>query len=288
MDVATVSTTDRSLLRAVRETVSMGEDVLLCVAFVGTPGVQLIRKELAAARRPRLLATTVFRSTSMAALTQAASDGVEVRVVNSSGGTYHPKVYLGRSDGRVAAVIGSANLTAGLVVNTEAAVYLRGGPADAALRDARDWAEAQWRRGEPFAQLYDEPEDAILPELLAAIRAEYAADPVFRTLRQAKPNRVAELTPSALYVETERSKARCGRPEPLPAWMLNLAWEVLQREGELTNEELLGELRVHRSSAVLAILARLPGIEAMPGRAMGVRVARVVAPDGGLVHGGAG
>lgn len=96
-------------------------------------------------------------------------------------------------------------------------------------------------------------------------------NPVFLTLRQSKPNLVREVTPSALYLETERSRARREGPEPVPAWMLNLAWEVLRRQGQLTNKELLNELRVHRSSAVLAIMARLPGFEPLPGKAMGVR-----------------
>lgn len=57
-----------------------------------------------------------------------------------------------------------------------------------------------------------------------------------------------------------------GGAEPIPAWMFNLAWERLQTHGELTNGELLNELRVHRSSAVCAILARLPGVEQVAGR----------------------
>jgi HKD family nuclease len=273
MHVATVTTADRSLLSAIRETVAMGDDVLLCVAFVATSGVQLIRKELAGARRARLLVTTVFGSTSSAALALAASEAVEVRVMNPSSGTYHPKLYLGRAGDRAGAVIGSANLTAGLVVNTEAATHLRGKPTDDAIRDARAWAEAQWDHGEPLARGYEEASDEIEPELLAAIRAEHVVNPVFLTLRRSQRNLVREVSPSALYVETERSRVRHARPEPVPAWMLNLAWEVLRRRGRLTNKELLDELRVHRSSAVLAILARLPGVDALPGTAMGVRIA---------------
>ncbi|MDQ3032187.1 MAG: hypothetical protein M3Y87_07215 [Myxococcota bacterium] len=41
--------------------------------------------------------------------------------------------------------------------------------------------------------------------------------------------------------------------------MLDLAWEVLRARGTLTNREMLGELRIHRSSFVCAILARLKG-----------------------------
>ncbi len=43
--------------------------------------------------------------------------------------------------------------------------------------------------------------------------------------------------------------------------MLNLAWEYLRTRGELRNTVLLNELRVHRSSAVCAMLARVPSVE---------------------------
>lgn len=41
--------------------------------------------------------------------------------------------------------------------------------------------------------------------------------------------------------------------------MLNLAWDALRANGRLSNTELL-EMRVHRSSFVCALLARLPGV----------------------------
>ena len=40
----------------------------------------------------------------------------------------------------------------------------------------------------------------------------------------------------------------------------------------LTNDALLNHLRVHRSSAVYAILSRLPGFERLPGKLVGVRL----------------
>jgi hypothetical protein len=48
--------------------------------------------------------------------------------------------------------------------------------------------------------------------------------------------------------------------------MFNLAWDHLRTHGELSNTTLLDELRVHRSSAVCAILARVPGVRVRPGR----------------------
>ncbi len=55
--------------------------------------------------------------------------------------------------------------------------------------------------------------------------------------------------------------------------MFNIAWDYLHANGELSNATLLNHLRVHRSSAVCAILARLPGIERMPGRGVVLRLA---------------
>jgi hypothetical protein len=53
--------------------------------------------------------------------------------------------------------------------------------------------------------------------------------------------------------------------------MLNLAWDELRSRGTLSNRTLLEDLRVHRSSAVCAILARLPQVEVAPGRRIVLR-----------------
>jgi hypothetical protein len=80
-----------------------------------------------------------------------------------------------------------------------------------------------------------------------------------------------ELTPVEAHVETERSTSRTGGAEPIPAWMFNLAWDRLRTFGQLTNRQLLDDLRVHRSSAVCAMLARVPGLQRMPGREIALR-----------------
>jgi hypothetical protein len=106
--------------------------------------------------------------------------------------------------------------------------------------------------------------EVFAPGLWTFLEREVRREPVFLTLGpQRKPNRVTDLTPEALYVETERSRAR-SQQEEIPAWMFNLAWEYLKTHRELSNRELLDELRVHRSSAVCAILARHPAIEVRP------------------------
>ena len=45
MDVETVTTSDRSLLRAVRGTLDGADEALLCVAFVQQCGVHLVERE---------------------------------------------------------------------------------------------------------------------------------------------------------------------------------------------------------------------------------------------------
>lgn len=220
--------------------------------------------------RSRLLVTTVFGSTDTSALTQALNLGVDVRVLNPGGRTFHPKVYLGRRGERAQAVIGSANLTAGLATNYEAGVWLRGSAGDPQLASATEWAERLWADpraanwepqrvgdsglGEPFSN-----------ERYSFLSAAVRVDPVFLTLRGRKPNRVVQVEPDQLLVETGRSRER-GPPEKVPAWMFNLAFAYLQTHGELDYPKLTDGLRVHRSSAVLAILARHPSMELLPGR----------------------
>jgi hypothetical protein len=279
VEVATVTTSDRSLLHAVRATLDGADRTFLCVAFVQEKGLHLLAKELEELRRrkvpSRLLVTTTFETTTGSALAMARELGLDVRVLNpGSGKTFHPKLYLSEAGAAATAVIGSANLTGGLATNLEAAVALRGTRDDVPIGSAWSWAEALWAdpRVEPWqpraAERVEEPLD---PDLHRALRAEVRKDPVFRTLSRGRPNRVVDLTPVEVYVETERSRTRSGGPESIPAWMFNLAWDRLRSFGELTNGQLLEDLRVHRSSAVCAILARVPGVERTPGKEIALR-----------------
>lgn len=276
MEVATVTTSDRSLLHAVRGVLSEADEAFLCVAFVQEKGVHLVEAELDALHRrgvrARLLVTTTFATTSEPALGMARRLGLDVRVLNpGSGSTFHPKLYLGRNDARARAVIGSANLTGGLATNLEAAVALDGRPEDEPIARAWGWVESLWqdRRVEPWlpGSVRDVGHETLAPELYVAISREWRRDPVFATLG-ARPARnvVVDVTEAAVYVETERSRERKGGAEEIEAWMFNLAWDHLRTHGELSNRTLLEELRVHRSSAVCAILARVPGVRVRGGR----------------------
>lgn len=281
MDVATVTTADRSLIRAVRETLADSDDAFLCVAFVQDAGVRLLEQELRDRRRrtatTRLLVTTTFGATSQSSLGLARGLGVDVRVLNPGAGrSYHPKIYLGARGDTARAVVGSANLTGGLFTNVEAAVALRGARDDPSLAAAWRWAEDRWNdrrveRWEP-AGVAEAAEDVLDPDLHALIEARRRRDPVFLTLgRLHRPNRVAAVTSAGVYVETVRSRRESGGPSEIPAWMFNLAWERLRTHGTLTNRELLEDLRVHRSSAVCAILARLAPVEVVRAGAITLR-----------------
>ncbi|WP_243337512.1 phospholipase D family protein [Anaeromyxobacter soli] len=282
MQVATVTTSDRSLLGAVRGTLATAEDAFLCVAFVQEKGVHLVEKELEALRkrrgRARLLVTTTFQTTSAPALGMAARLGLEVRVLNpGSGSTFHPKLYLGRNGARARAVIGSANLTGGLATNLEAAVALDGERKDEPLSRAWEWVESLWTDTRvhawyPGNGVAEPAGEELDPELYAAIRAEWLRNPLFHTLGpHRRRNLVTDVTPSVVYVETARSRSERGGAAEIPAWMFNLAWDQLRTHGILTNRTLLKDFRVHRSSAVCAILARLPGVDADAGRYITLR-----------------
>lgn len=279
MQVTTVSTADGSLLRAVRGALVDADEAMLAVAFASEGGVNLLGREL---RRlgpsARLLVTTVFGKTTAEALRMAARERAALRILNPGRrSTYHPKLYMGRRGGQARAVIGSANLTNGLYNNVELAVALEGRADEGPLAEAWAWAEARWAdpAAVPWAPLdltVTDGETPFDPELFAALKAEVARDPLFRTLgADPRPNRVVELNPTGLFIETERSAAKGLGPQRVPAWMFEQAWEALRAKGELSNATLLNELRVHRSSAVCAILARLPGVGLAPGRGITLR-----------------
>lgn len=221
------------------------------------------------------MVTTTFGSTDQGALAMAAGLGARVRLLNPGAGSYHPKVYLGHGGGGVQAVVGSANLTGGLATNLEAGVWMKGSDGDAPLVKVAEFAEQLWAdpRAVPWqpSVVAEGTRERLEPELRSAIVAAWREDPVFLTLgRTPAENRVVDVTPEAVFVETERARLR-GAAQPVDAWMLNLAWSYLKTHGELANTVLLHDLRVHRSSAVCAILARLPGVEQAPGRKIVLR-----------------
>lgn len=83
-----------------------------------------------------------------AALKLAHDLGVEVRVRNPRGGTFPPKLYAARRDDQVSVVVGSANLTGGLVTNVELATRLTGEMREPKLAFAFEWARGLLRHAD--------------------------------------------------------------------------------------------------------------------------------------------
>ena len=267
MQVTTATTRDGSPLRAVRGTLDHADEAILAVAFASEAGVHLLRQQLdALGPRTRLLVTTAFGTTTAGALQMARSCGADVRTLNPAGGTYHPKLYLARRRGGAAsAVIGSANLTRGLVGNVEVGTTLRGTMDDAPLASAWAWAEQVWE--DPRSELWAPPAEVVEPPtfdvaLFAMLQAEVALNPLFLTLTHGRPNHVVEVTRSGMYVETEASMEKGRPPQLVPAWMIEMVWIALRTRGRISQQEVLADdgLNVRRSAAVCAVLARLPGV----------------------------
>jgi HKD family nuclease len=253
-------------LAAVRSVLAGAEEVLLGVAFVQQRGINLLEHQLVEADRGRLITTTVFGSTTMQGLQGARDRGLTVRVLNMPTGTFHPKLYLGRNEGRIAAALGSANLTGGLVSNIEAVTVLSGHHSVAQLKCLWDLAESWWSNDASVEWSPETPRGVVAEVLddglLAAIRAALANDMIVRTLSDRNPNWVREVTPDGIWVETERSRAADKPAQLVEAWMIQIAWEWLQTHRQLTNRFLLATdgLNVKRSSFVCAVLARLPEV----------------------------
>lgn len=253
-------------LTAVRGVLANADEALLGVAFVQHRGVNLLEHQLKTVPRGRLVTTTAFGSTTEQGMEAAHDRGLEVRVLNPSRGTFHPKLYIARHGDQIAAAVGSANLTSGLVANVEAGAVLRGHHTAPALSRLWNLAESWWQHVDAIAW---EPgrvpaaSEVLAPELLAAIIAALAADPIVRTIADGKENRVTDITPDGVWVETDKSRAQGRPPQLVEAWMIQIAWDWLQARGTITARFLVADdgLNVKRSSFVCGLLARLPAVE---------------------------
>lgn len=166
------------------------------------------------------------------------------------------------------------NLTSGLVANIEVATVMRGSSDDRPLADLWAWAESTWShaRGAWTGIIDPRLDEPIEPELLAMLAAVARENPRVYTLGpSAAENIVSDVTASGLWVETARSRERSMGAQLVPPRMLNLAWDTLRARGRLSNREMLEELRMHRSSFVCAVLARLPGVTVDSGRTIVLR-----------------
>lgn len=250
-----------TLLPALRTSTAAASNLLWCVAFVSVAGLHLVARELQQVPGcRRLLATGVFGGdTTRAALAEASRLGMDVRVLNLGGGTYHPKVYLFDGPQR-RGVIGSGNLTGGLVCNVEAGLWLDSGTA---LDDAWHLGEELWEHPDATAWRSDTlmpPAESMSEQLFGALLASLHEGQIIPTLQGQRLNKIVTINVDAVWVETEATTAKGRSAAPVPGWMLQLAYDRLRSHGTLTNTTLLNELRVHRSSFVCAALARLPDV----------------------------
>jgi len=204
----------REPLEAVRRVLDGADEALLGVAFVQRRGVNLVERALQNVGSGRLVITTVFGSTTSEGLDAMRYLGFGVRVLNPRGGTFHPKLYLARHGHEIAAVVGSANLTSGLVANIELVAVLRGPREAPELQRLVDLSESWWADRDAVdwsAGTVTAPREVLEPGLLAQIEVALAANPEVVTLTDARPNRVTEVTSDGIWVETERFR-RLGRP----------------------------------------------------------------------------
>jgi hypothetical protein len=139
---------DQTLLPAIQDVLRCADEALLAVAFVDTRGIHLLEKEMRTVSSVRMIATTQFdrdRGRTDTAFAQVTEFGAIARLLNPKGGTtFHPKMYLARRGQDYRGVIGSCNLTFGLVGNYEAGVQVDGSPA----RHAWALGELLWDHAE--------------------------------------------------------------------------------------------------------------------------------------------
>lgn len=264
-------------LAVVRRVLDGADEALLGIAFVQQRGVNLIERQMNSIGTGRLISTTVFGSTTSQGLNAASAGGLGVRVLNLSRGTFHPKLYLARHGDTVAAAVGSANLTSGLVANVETVALLRGPHTAPQLRQLWELGESWWHHTEALDWSPDRiaaPSETLEPDLIHRIEAALAANPQVLTLTDGKVNWVKHTTPDGLWVETERSRALGRPPQLVEAWMIQVAWEWLKAHGTLTNRFLLSTdgLNVKRSSFVCALLALVRGVEVVSRRPITLRL----------------
>lgn len=124
-----------------------------------------------------------------------------------------------------------------------------------------------WTATEPSPDI-----DRFEPDLFDLLQRAVPVGSTILTLAERRPNLFVDITEHGVYVETDRSRSRQAGAQLVPAWMLQPACDYLQRYGELSNRCLLAAdgLNVKRSSAVCAVLARLPGINITSNRSCSV------------------
>lgn len=106
------------------------------------------------------------------------------------------------------------------------------------------------------------------PELLARLRTVLDEGDVVPTLGQGRPNVIGRISDAGIEVATEKS-AQEGKTRLVPAWMFNHVWTQLLTHGRVDRDfadRFAPGRKVKRSSAVFAILERLPEVSVIQDR----------------------
>lgn len=108
----------------ITDALSQAGEARFAVAYVKENGVDMILEGVRG-KPAKLLCSFDMGITQLSGISKLIENGVEVRVYKSGVGTFHPKVWLFKTDKGWRALVGSANLTeAALVHNVEAGVLL--------------------------------------------------------------------------------------------------------------------------------------------------------------------
>ncbi len=266
---------------SLRNLLAGSEEVFAGVAYISRAGVHLMDKELQELKKRggklSVLTTLDFGHTDPRALDRLVELGAEVRLRAGGGGTFHPKVYLGRGAGGPQVLMGSANLSSRALLsrNVEAGIEVRGQAAEALHQAATVHLGALWDAGGTTSYVlgteapvrYSMPQPSTpsmaaegesrstFPGIWAAVELLCAERQEVRTV-QGKSNRLLAFDrTSGVLVGTGKSKDG----EWVPPWMFEVTVEAVAARGRLRlNPDCTTDLRIHRSSAVFAILGALP------------------------------
>lgn len=96
--------------------------------------------------------------------------------------------------------------------------------------------------------------------LLRRIRSVVQPGDEISTITTKRPNLISAIGREGIWVETLRSERRRSGAQLVPAWMLMVAWQHLQKTGTLSHAELLNQLNVKRSAFVIALLAQFADV----------------------------
>lgn len=106
-------------------------------------------------------------------------------------------------------------------------------------------------------------------DLLARITAVLHPGDVVSTLEQGRPNRIGRIDEHGIEVTTGHSASTVGGARLVPAWMFNHVWNDLNTRRRVERDyvdRLAPGRKIKRSSAVFAILERLPDVSVVQRR----------------------